>query len=93
MEDLNNYVSAWVDWNLILDIHGGPNYVNNTVDAAIIANGSEIFKQPIFYAMGHFSRFILPNSTRLNMTTSDISCITTSFLRPDGYIVTVLYNT
>jgi glucosylceramidase len=26
MEDMNHFVSAWVDWNLILDEEGGPNY-------------------------------------------------------------------
>ena len=31
IEDLNNYVSAWIDWNLVLDESGGPNYAQNTV--------------------------------------------------------------
>lgn len=31
IEDLNNFVSAWIDWNLILDEEGGPNYARNYV--------------------------------------------------------------
>lgn len=92
IENLNHRVSAWVDWNLILDTQGGPNYAHNYVDAPIIANGTEILKQPIFYAMGHFSRFIVPDSIRLYSKSSDKLIKTTVFLRPDGYVVVVLYN-
>lgn len=38
IDDLNHWVTGWIDWNLVLDETGGPNYVNNFVDAAIIAN-------------------------------------------------------
>lgn len=38
LEDLNHWVSGWIDWNLVLDEQGGPNYVNNFMDASIIAN-------------------------------------------------------
>jgi glucosylceramidase len=38
IEDLNNFVNSWIDWNILLDLKGGPNYVNNTVDAAIVIN-------------------------------------------------------
>lgn len=93
IEDLNHHVSGWTDWNLILDENGSPNYANNFVDAPIIGNVSEIYKQPIFYAIGHFSRFIVPDSVRLYAKSSHRSIKTTVFLRPDGYTVVVLYNT
>lgn len=38
IEDLNHHVNAWIDWNIVLDEEGGPNYVKNHVDAAIIVN-------------------------------------------------------
>lgn len=38
LEDLNNWVNGWIDWNLVLDERGGPNYVDNFVDAAVVAN-------------------------------------------------------
>jgi glucosylceramidase len=35
---------------------GGPNWVNNIVDAPIIVDASkgEFYKEPMFYTMGHF---------------------------------------
>jgi glucosylceramidase len=27
MGDLNNWVAGWTDWNLVLDLKGGPNWV------------------------------------------------------------------
>lgn len=92
MEDLNHWVSAWVDWNLILDPKGGPNYARNFVDSAMIANETEILKQPIFYALGHFSRFIVPDSIKIRCKSSHKFVKTTAFLRPDGYVALVIYN-
>uniref|UniRef100_A0A914DEK2 Glucosylceramidase n=1 Tax=Acrobeloides nanus TaxID=290746 RepID=A0A914DEK2_9BILA len=48
IEDLNHWVVGWTDWNLCLDIQGGPNWVNNYVDAAIIVNATvdEFYKNP-----------------------------------------------
>ncbi|KAG5671449.1 hypothetical protein PVAND_001645 [Polypedilum vanderplanki] len=92
MEDFNHFVSAWVDWNLILDEEGGPNYAKNTVDAAMIATENQIYKQPIFYAIGHFSKFVLPGSVRIKSKPSNRFIKSVSFLRPDGYIVVILYN-
>ncbi|CAG2104576.1 unnamed protein product, partial [Medioppia subpectinata] len=38
--DLNHWTGGWVDWNLALDTRGGPNWVNNFVDAPIIVNAT-----------------------------------------------------
>lgn len=93
IEDMNHYVSAWTDWNLILDQHGGPNYARNFVDAPIVMNITEFYKQPIFYAIGHFSRFIIPDSVRIYSKPSHRFIQSTAFQRPDGYVVVILYNT
>ncbi len=55
-KDINNFASGWTDWNIVLDMAGGPNWVNNVVDSPIIVNASanEFYKQPMFYALGHF---------------------------------------
>lgn len=37
-QDTNNWCGGWVDWNLVLDLQGGPNWVANYVDAPIIVN-------------------------------------------------------
>lgn len=41
MEDLQHSVNGWIDWNLVLDENGGPNYTNNTVDAPVIVNAGK----------------------------------------------------
>lgn len=38
IEDLEHWVNGWIDWNLMLDQNGGPNYATNHVDAPIIVN-------------------------------------------------------
>jgi glucosylceramidase len=92
MNDLNHHTSGWIDWNLLLDESGGPNYVENYVDAPIIVKGSEFYKQPTFYVMGHFSRFIPADSVRIQGKSSDKLVKSVAFLRPDGYVAVILYN-
>lgn len=38
LQNLQHGYNGWIDWNLILDENGGPNYVDNTVDAPIIVD-------------------------------------------------------
>lgn len=56
LQDLNNFVSGWTDWNIALNMEGGPNWVKNFVDSPVIVNAKsdEFYKQPMFYALGHF---------------------------------------
>ncbi|CAB02924.1 Putative glucosylceramidase 3 [Caenorhabditis elegans] len=65
--DLNHHVTGWTDWNLCLDETGGPNWAYNVVDSPIIVNrtAQEFYKQPMFYALGHFSKFLPRGSTRV----------------------------
>lgn len=67
MSDLNHHVSGWVDWNLVLDKQGGPNWANNKVDAPILFDlDKQIFyEQPMYFYLGHFSKFIRPGSQLL----------------------------
>lgn len=97
MENLMHNVSGYLDWNLILNTHGGPNYIGNVVDAMIIVNDdfTEIYKQPIFYAAAHFMKFILPGSKRIEIHVSGKNfehLITLAFLRPDNKVTAIFYN-
>ena len=69
LQDLNHWVTGWTDWNMALNTLGGPNWANNNVDSPIIVNktSDEFCKQPMFYAMGHFSKFIDENSVRIDL--------------------------
>lgn len=96
IRDLNQNTAGWVDWNLALDKQGGPNYVQNWVDATIIVNWQEkeYFKQPAYYALAHFSRFIVPDSIRIEHTENSRdtdNLMVTVFERPDkGMVMTFL---
>merc|ERR1719356_2294427 len=65
--DLNAGSIGWIDWNLLLDENGGPNHVDNVCDAAMMANLSkgDVYHHPQYYYIGHFSKFIHPDSVRL----------------------------
>lgn len=68
LEDLLHWTTGWVDWNLALDVVGGPNWVKNFVDSPIIVNatGQEFYRQPTYYALAHFSKFLPRGSVRID---------------------------
>lgn len=94
-QDLNHWVTGWVDWNMVLDLDGGPR-VAEVVDSPIIFNktANEFYKQPTYYAMGHFSKFIPRGSVRIYSTQCDGDDLTdiVAFKRPDGFIVVIFVN-
>ncbi|KAL5005208.1 hypothetical protein ScPMuIL_018664 [Solemya velum] len=95
IQDLNNWVVGWTDWNIALDMQGGPNWVKNFVDSPIIVNSEsdEFYKQPMFYAMGHFSKFVLPDSKRVKLeANSQMDLETTAFVAPDSSVVVQVLN-
>jgi glucosylceramidase len=98
--DLNAFAVGWTDWNIALDMSGGPNWAENVVDAPILIdtdNGTTFYKNPMFYYLGHFSKFLTPGSRRIESTATaphwQKPVEVTSFLTPDGQsIVTVVMN-
>lgn len=94
IEDLNHWVVGWTDWNLALDKQGGPNWANNFVDAPIIIDpdNGEFYKQPMFYALGHVSRFLPAGSLRLGLETGLNPVDGVAFKRPDGITAIILLN-
>lgn len=77
-----------------MDVQGGPNFVNNSVDSAIIVNkaADEFYKQPMFYALGHFSKFVVTDSVRIDTETTGFGITALAFVRPDGKIAVILRN-
>ncbi|RVE40276.1 hypothetical protein evm_015074 [Chilo suppressalis] len=98
MQDLNYNVVGWIDWNLCLNVQGGPNWVENFVDSPIIVfpENKEFVKQPMFYALGHFSKFLPRGSQRIKVNqrtpprSSPVDNV--AFLTPRNTVVVVLYN-
>jgi glucosylceramidase len=91
---LNNWVDGWVDWNMVLDRQGGPNWFKNWCVAPVIVDPDqdEVYFTPLYYVMSHFSRFIRPGATRIGIELSDESLQATAAKNPDGSIVVVIFN-
>lgn len=92
-KNFNHWIAGWVDWNLALDEHGGPNRDHVPCSAAIIVNAKkdEFYKLPQYYAMKHFSRFVDRGSVRISVTDTD-AIKSTAFLTPLNNVVVVMYN-
>uniref|UniRef100_A0A8C9KFY5 Glucosylceramidase n=1 Tax=Panthera tigris altaica TaxID=74533 RepID=A0A8C9KFY5_PANTA len=89
------HVVGWTDWNLALNPEGGPNWVRNFVDSPIIVDITKdtFYKQPMFYHLGHFSKFIPEGSQRVGLLASEKNGLdTVALTRPDGSAVLVVLN-
>jgi glucosylceramidase len=66
--DLQNWANGWVDWNIILDMQGGPNHLQNWCDAPIIADAKagKLYYQIPYYYMGQITRFVVPDSYHID---------------------------
>lgn len=91
---LNNWVDGWVDWNMVLDRQGGPNWAKNWCVAPVIVDpdADEVYFTPLYYTMSHFSRFIRPGAVRIGHTHSDEELMVTAVKNPDSSIVVVVLN-
>jgi len=67
INDLNHGCTGWIDWNIALNMQGGPNHVGNFCDAPVLVDtdNAKIHYNSSFYYIGHFSRFILPQARRV----------------------------
>ncbi|SEG12021.1 glucosylceramidase [Caloramator fervidus] len=92
--DLNNYTVGWVDWNLLLDINGGPNHAGNYCDAPIIVDIDEdkVYYQSSYYYIGHFSRFIKKGARRIGFINPYDTLEVTAFKNVDGMIAVIVMN-
>ncbi|GGA84077.1 glycoside hydrolase family 30 protein [Puia dinghuensis] len=95
INDFNDGATAWTDWNILLDEHGGPNHVGNFCFAPVHAdtrNGQLIYTNA-FYYIGHFSKFVRPGARRIAVSTNRATLQTTAFVNNDGSIVVIVMNT
>lgn len=91
---LNNYVDGWIDWNMVLNKQGGPNWFKNWCVAPVIVdeNSDEIYFTPLYYVMSHFSRFIRPEAKIFDVNHSDKDLMITAAENIDGSIAVVVFN-
>ncbi|MFS1516157.1 glycoside hydrolase family 30 protein [Bacillus sp. SCS-151] len=92
--DFNNWLEGWLDWNIVLNEQGGPNHVGNYCDAPIIVNTKtgEVHYNSSYYYIGHFSKYVKPNATRIGHELNNDSLQTVAFQNEDGSIAVVMMN-
>jgi len=91
---LNNWVDGWVDWNMVLDTKGGPNWFKNWCIAPVIVDPDkdEVYFTPLYYTMAHFSKFIRPGAEVIGLEKTDEDLMVTAAKNPDGSIAVVVFN-
>jgi len=91
---LNNWVDGWVDWNMVLDRQGGPNWFKNWCVAPIIVDPDkdEVYFTPLYYTMAHFSKFIRPEAKAIGLENSDKELQVTAAQNKDGSIAVIVFN-
>lgn len=105
--DLNNWVNAWVDWNMLLDEDGGPDHWKDEQKAAgwaeekiwvgespIVYDSKrkELDIRSSYYYMGHFSKYIHRGARRIGCSSFDSQIETCAFQNQDNSIVCVAMN-
>lgn len=71
IRSLQHSAAGWVDWNMALDTEGGPGWLRGRLDAAVLVDKTRdlYHKSPMFYVLGQFSRYIAPESVRVETQT------------------------
>lgn len=92
--DLNHGVTAFYDWNLLLDEKGGPNHAENFCQAPFLYDTKRRILMPQllqkhFY---HFSHFIKPGARRIGFSKYTDALDVTGYRNPDGNVVYILLN-
>ncbi|MGL5540732.1 MAG: glycoside hydrolase family 30 protein [Erysipelotrichaceae bacterium] len=92
--NLNAGMHGFVDWNLLLDMQGGPNHVGNYCAAPILCDPKEdqLELQLSYYYIGQFSRYIEPNAKRIGLSRYSSDVESCAFENEDGSIAVVMLN-
>ena len=92
--DLEAGANGIIDWNILLDSHGGPNHRKNYCDAPMMYDleAKRLNVRLPFHYIGHFSRFIKPGAVRMLTSRYTTDLETTSFANPDGSHALVVLN-
>jgi len=91
---LNNYVDGWIDWNMVLNKQGGPNWFKNWCTAPVIVDEEkdEVYFTPLYYTLAHFSKFIRPGAVRIGFENPDSELMVTAAKNSDSSLAVVLFN-
>lgn len=92
--DLNHGMTAFYDWNILLDEKGGPNHVGNFCQAPFLFDTKKkvLMPQLLQRHFNHFSHFVKEGARRIGYSRYTETLDVTSFKNPDGKIVYILLN-
>lgn len=92
--NINCGMSAYTDWNLLLNEEGGPNHVGNFCDAPVMYNRQDgtLNVKLSYYYIGHLSRFVKPGARNVLVSRCTDRLDTAGFVNPDGGRVLVMMN-
>ena len=92
--DLNHGMSAFCDWNLLLDEQGGPNYVGNYCLAPFLFDTRKKQLEATILQTYYetFARAIPPQSVHIASTRFSDEVDATAWKRPDGNVALLLLN-
>ncbi|EAZ95806.1 glycosyl hydrolase, family 30 [Flavobacteria bacterium BAL38] len=91
---LNNQVDGWIDWNMVLDRQGGPNWFKNWCVAPVIVDPEKdkVYFTPLYYTMAHFSKFMRPGAVKIGCVINSKDVVSTAVQNPDGSIAVAIFN-
>jgi glucosylceramidase len=91
---LNNRVDGWIDWNMVLDRQGGPNWFKNWCVAPILVDdkNDEVYFTPLYYVMAHFSKFMRPGAVKIGCVIDNKDIVATAVKNLDGFIAVAIFN-
>jgi glucosylceramidase len=94
INDFNNGMVGFTDWNILLDETGGPNHVKNFCFAPVHADTrtGELLYTNAYYYIGHFSKFIKPGAKRIISSPSRSQLLSVAFKNPDNSVALIVMN-
>lgn len=92
--DLSHGFLGWIDWNMILDTKGGPNWIKNYTDASILYDPKkqDIIVQPTYHVLKHFSSGI-PIGSHLMKTETKSDILHCVFANANMDLTIIFVNT
>jgi len=93
MTDITGGLNGYIDWNILLDSHGGPNHKENYCKSPIILNEKEdgFILTPIYYYLLHIAKYIKKGFTFVPVDVYRPDLFSVSAVK-DETVVTVLLN-
>lgn len=93
--DLNHGAVGYIEWCMVLSNSGGPNPYDNFNSAPVLVDPQRdtVLYTPLYYLLGHFSRYIRPGAVRLGMGPDLPDGVhATAARNPDGSIAVIVFN-